>query len=118
MPGDYGGTWVWEAKAWSKLDLLLQPPLRNEAVFVYDPERQASVLFGGTVDFDLFLNDTWILEGNAWRPLKIDGAPQPRTRSAAFYDPIRHSIIMYGGEANRRIYSDMWEFKFPGETNP
>jgi hypothetical protein len=118
MPGDYGGTWIWEENAWSKLDLLLQPPLRNEAALVYDPVRQASILFGGTVDYALYFNDTWVLEDDTWRPLKIARAPQPRTRASAFYDPIRQSIIVYGGSVNRHIYGDMWEFKFPGETNP
>jgi hypothetical protein len=111
MPGDYGGTWIWENTTWSKLDLPLQPPLRNEAVFVYDPMANASVLYGGRADHDLYFNDTWVLEGNTWSPIKIARAPQLRAQAAAFYDPIRQSIIIYGGSINHRIYSDMWEFK-------
>lgn len=111
MPGDYGGTWIWEEAAWSKLDLSLQPPLRNEAVLVYDPIGQASVLYGGTVDYALYFNDTWVLEGNTWSPMKIARAPQPRAQAASFYDPIRQSIILYGGSLNHLIYGDMWEFK-------
>ncbi|MBI5943576.1 MAG: hypothetical protein HY864_04350 [Chloroflexi bacterium] len=118
MPGDYGGTWVWENKAWSKLDLSLQPSLRNEAVLVYGPLQDISVLFGGTVDYDIFFNDTWVLQEDAWSPLTIARAPRPRARAAAFYDPIRQSVIVYGGEANGQIFADMWEFKFSGETNP
>jgi hypothetical protein len=113
MGRDWGGTWIWEGNKWLKLNLAVQPPVRDEAVLVYDPVQKVSILFGGTNDNKFLFNDTWILDGETWVKLDTPSAPPQRSKAVAFYDPVRHSIILYGGERFGSAYSDMWELILP-----
>jgi hypothetical protein len=116
MGGEWSGTWIWEEKVWRKLELdpASQPPVRDEAILIYDPGLDLSVLFGGISISKTIYSDTWVLKGETWEQLDLSDAPTQRHRAAAFYDPIRNSIIMYGGETYGSIYADMWEFVLPG----
>ena len=111
MGGDWGGTWLWEGNRWRKLDLAVQPPVRDDSVLVYDSLQDRSILFGGTKDHILF-DDTWAFDGETWARVDTPRAPSQRSRAAAFYDPVRRSIILYGGEFNS-VYGDMWELILP-----
>lgn len=113
MGGDWGGTWIWKEAAWSKLDLTVQPPLRDYSVFVYDPILNQSVLYGGVSNTQFLFDDTWLFKEGTWTKLDTPSAPPQRSRAVAFYDPTRRSIIMFGGEGRGSIYNDMWELTLP-----
>ena len=95
------------------LGLASQPPLRDEAVLVYDPARDLSVLFGGTDEDRVLFDDTWIFQDDTWTKLEAPRFPPQRSKAAAFYDPLRRSVILYGGELYGSIYGDMWELALP-----
>jgi hypothetical protein len=110
MGGMWGGTWVWEASRWHKLDPAVAPSPREEAVLAYDPNNDYALLFGGVQDNRIMFNDTWILNDGTWAQIDTPVAPPQRNKAVAFYDPVRHSIIVYGGENVGSLYTDMWEF--------
>jgi hypothetical protein len=114
MGGRWGGTWVWQANAWKKLDPALQPPLRDHAVMVYDPLSGQSILFGGSTQAGTKFNDTWLLDGETWTRLETPSAPPQRDGAVAFFDPLRRSVILYGGAGGGRFLGDMWELVLPG----
>jgi len=113
MGGDWGGTWVWQGDFWQKPNMRVQPPRRDEATLVYDPNRNATILFGGTNADQYLYNDTWILQQDAWLQVETPSAPPQRSKAVAFYDPVRNSMILYGGEMFGSIHSDMWELILP-----
>lgn len=118
MGNTWGGTWIWKDSIWRTLDSGLQPPMRDEATLVYNPETDQIVLAGGINNSDTLYNDTWILDGETWEKLDLPSSPPQRHLAAAFYDPIRHSIILYGGEIMGSIYNDMWELTLPEGNQP
>ena len=113
MGREWGGTWIWKGDVWQKPDLAAQPPLRDEAVLVYDPARDLSILFGGTNEDKVLYDDTWIFQADTWTRLDAPRFPPQRNKAVAFYDPVRNSMIVYGGEVFGSIYSDMWELTLP-----
>jgi len=115
---EWGGTWIWKDDLWSKLDPIGQPPLREDPVFVYDPVRDHSILFGGRKNDEALFDDTWVFNGETWIQLGMPGSPPQRSKAIAFYDPTRQSVILFGGEGRGTIYSDMWELTLPEGNQP
>jgi hypothetical protein len=92
------------------------PRSRSEGIFVYDPERDAFVLFGGS-RVGANLNDVWVLrldDGPNWHQLEPTGPlPEGRWGAAGVYDPVRQQLVVCGGQDNRNgrppyLLSDAW----------
>jgi hypothetical protein len=78
---------------------------------VYDPQRRAVLLFGGTGDGPL--GDLWAWDGRAWTELAASGPP-PRELPLVGYDTRRRRLVVNGGRARSTTTSetltDTWEW--------
>lgn len=72
---------------------------------VYEAERHASVLFGGS-DADA---QTWIFKGGRWKAVFIEG-PSRRSDHAMAYDGKRHVTLLFGGSSTGGVLDDTWRF--------
>lgn len=80
------------------------PGPRAGAVFVYDPDNHAVLLFGGskavpTADGGnqaVSMDDTWLWNGKSWKQLAVQGPPA-RAAAVAAYDSARHVVVVFGG---------------------
>ena len=116
--GGYSGTYrndTWQlslgsAPAWTQLTTTGNPPASNWHSAIYDPVRDAMVVFGGiNPDTDL-RNQTWVLSfaTMAWTLLEPAGAlPEPRFGHTAVYDAIADRMIVFGGR-NPDFANDVW----------
>lgn len=80
------------------------PPGRWDHSAIYDPRRDAMIVFGGAsgaAEAPGALRDTWVLsfvDGNAWLPAPLDGSsPVGRFGHGAAYDPVGDRVIVLGG---------------------
>lgn len=117
---------VWELKTpgngwWRQLRPLGTPPAPRVACSaIRAPERDAIVVFGGSVPDSV--NDVWelTLEGRTeWKPIIAEGPqPPPRAWHSAVHDPTRSRMIVFGGSAGRHEWSthlnDTWELSLTG----
>lgn len=79
-------------------------------VFVYDPARRTTLLFGGARERGSYLRDTWTWDGQSWHEHRVPG-PEARGFAAAAFHTARGTIIMHGGRGQDGItYSDTWEW--------
>jgi hypothetical protein len=108
----HGGTWEWTG------DTLLNiagagPSARGGHMFVYDPQRQRCMLFGGMSD-DGVLADTWEWDGTAWHQIPASG-PSARMVGGAATDHANDRIILFSGwTADQTLLDDTWAWD--GET--
>jgi hypothetical protein len=64
--------------------------------FVYMPDRQEALLFGGQDAANRYLNDTWTWKAGCWIQRAPSHSPAARTNAAAAYDAVRHVVVVYG----------------------
>jgi hypothetical protein len=78
--------------------------------FVYMPERQQALLFGGTDSMNQGLSDTWVWQAGSgcWSQLSPSISPSARDGMAAAYDPNHHVVVLYGGHGAGQFLSDTW----------
>ncbi len=85
-PSGGAPTWIYDCagNAWRRPALDVEPPLRCNPGLVYDPGRQAMVLFGG-YDQAAALNDTWVFDGreDRWERRTPEVSPPPMFAPAA-----------------------------------
>jgi hypothetical protein len=96
--GYYGDTWSWDAATdkWTQLaPNPPTPPARSQCTLVYDPTREAIVLFGGYNGGGL--SDTWQLRGSTWTKCTQLGEPPARCLHASAYDSRRQRMWAFGG---------------------
>jgi hypothetical protein len=62
----------------------------------YDPNRQATTLFGGRLADGQAVGDTWAWDGAVWTQLGEDDA-LARSRHAMVYDSGRGVMVVFGG---------------------
>ncbi|MDU8886247.1 kelch repeat-containing protein [Yeosuana sp. MJ-SS3] len=86
------------------------PGKRWGHVLIYDQFRDQLVLFGGTRERGIYLNDTWIWDNKKWTKINTIG-PSERGFCAATFHKDRNTIIIHGGRGNdRTTYGDTWEW--------
>ncbi len=110
---------VWALSLTSPMAWTLLSPSSNapDLLFghraVYDPVRDAMIVFGGSDDAHLPHNEVWMLSlavFPTWSTLMPEGqAPPPRRGHVMVYDPRRDRILIHGGLANGSFLSDVWE---------
>jgi hypothetical protein len=68
---------------------------------VYDPDRNAIVLFGGLKvsggKYDEALNEMWIWDGNTWQQQFPANLPPARWGANMVYDRAHKSTVLFGG---------------------
>jgi hypothetical protein len=89
------------------------PSARVGHVMVYDPDRRAVVLFGGTGLDGVELNDVWVWNGeeDGWSGFETFGDWPARSGHTAFHDPGRGAIVVVGGERDGEFLDDIWELR-------
>ncbi len=107
----YNDTWNWDGLAWTLQAPAAKPPVRRFAPMVFDPARDAMILFGGDGANGVFLSDTWSWDGTNWTQLAVNG-PSARRDAAMAYDEARGELVLFGGfdTANR---NDTWVLQSP-----
>ncbi len=80
---------------------------------VYDPVRDAMIVFGGLDDAHIPHNEVWMLSlavFPTWSTLAPGGqAPPARAGHVMVYDPRRDRILIHGGMSADSFLSDVWE---------
>lgn len=64
--------------------------------FVYMPDRNAALLFGGQGSSNAYLNDTWSWSGGCWTLLSPANSPSAMVNLAAAYDAPRSTVVLWG----------------------
>jgi cysteine-rich repeat protein len=66
--GALGTVWTFDGTTWREVtppSSEVQPPGRRRSVFIYNPRRHRSLLFGGILPNGQILNDTWARDGTS-----------------------------------------------------
>jgi hypothetical protein len=71
------------------------PSRANAPALVFDSLRNATVLVGGLVEGQTYL-ETWAWEGEWWRRIDAPG-PRPRMSAGLAFDSRRGRIVLFGG---------------------
>lgn len=107
----FNNTWTWDGVVWTQLNPVNKPSVRRFAPMVFDPARDAMVLFGGDGANGVFVNDTWTWNGTNWTQLAVSG-PSARRTAAMAYDEARGEIVLFGG-FDTAIRNDTWVLHSP-----
>lgn len=118
-----GDTWEWTGGVLERVDspptseddserptgsLTSRPVPRAGHAFLYDPVREACLLFGGRGE-DGWLADTWAWDGTSWKKLDVDGpSPSARWFFGAATDLVEERIVLFGGTGPGGDLSDTW----------
>lgn len=101
--------------AWSVVPVAGTPPqARYDLAAVYDPVRDAMIVFGGYNRW--VLDDVWILTLSGtptWSRLTITGEAIARYRHVAFLDVERDRLIVFGG-TDGTASGDTWALELSG----
>ena len=109
-----GDTWEYDNTAgWQPINTNGPSP-REEAVMVYDSNRQRFVLFGGHTWGGGYLADTWEYDGSNWQSIQTANVPIDRATQGMAYDAGRNKVVLYGGwrgdQQGSNILGDTWEY--------
>lgn len=104
--------WEWNGATWvrrcnSALCREMRPSARENAVFVYDPARRVTLLFGGWGE-DQALGETWTWNGSSWSQRLPPVSPSARYGCGAAYDPSTRRIFLFGGVTERGEVNELW----------
>jgi len=107
--GAQNDLWVYNGKAWSKINTSTAPPARQLANMCFDKSEGQFVLFGGIDVKKNRLGDTWMLKNNQWVQLIIAG-PAARASHCMVYDAGEQCVYLYGGYIDDGL-KDFWQLK-------
>jgi hypothetical protein len=85
----------------------VRPSVRESPVFVYDPARQVTLLFGGFGDYEP-RDETWTWDGATWTQRLPPVSPSARYGCAAAYDPATQRIFVFGGITDEGEVDELW----------
>jgi len=100
---------------WRRLNPGGTPPAgRADHVMVYDPDGRRMVVFGGSPQRYVHINDVWVLTMSrgteSWQQVNPAGPlPGGRGYASGIYHPGRRSLILFGGYSTSTLYNDVWE---------
>jgi hypothetical protein len=90
-------TWTLQGGTWHLMQPRVSPPVLDGAIFVYDPVRKVTILYGpqrrplGTPT----VTDTWTWDGQTWSKVTVGSAPSLWTSTGAF-DQARGVLVVFG----------------------
>jgi len=104
--------WEWNGTDWAERCNTapcnqMRPSAREDAVFVYDPVRQVTLLFGGFAEGAL-RGETWTWDGSTWSQRLPPTSPSPRRSCAVSYDPSTRRIFVFGGLRDDGETNELW----------
>lgn len=101
--------WVLTGSDWQPL-FQGGPPVRRDAVLLYDSGRRRVVLHGGTGQADAPLQDTWEWGGAGWASVPSVGPPD-RHAAALAWTGTTNRVLLFGGESPQgQDLRDTWEY--------
>lgn len=111
-------TWRWNGTTWTTGPA--GPGSLCDQVFVYDPDRQRVVLWGGLrftgASVGIDLNQTWEWTGTSWTQRTTTSTPIARSVWAAGFDPASRGVLLSGGATGNGFqFGDTWTLR---PTNP
>ncbi|MFN3240353.1 MAG: kelch repeat-containing protein [Planctomycetota bacterium] len=101
-------SWSWDGLSWSQLQPSQSPPPRYAHGMSYDPFRQKTIVYGGTVNFG-YADDTWEFDGNSWQQVIPAATPGQRERIMLAFDEARRLAVVFGGYDGSRL-GTTWEY--------
>jgi hypothetical protein len=107
-------TWEWNPSTvtWTRRLPTTPPPYRAAAALGFDPVRNVTLLFGGTLvqSTTTDLGDTWEYSGVAgqWTKRTSVHAPVPRSSGALVFEQNLQRLVLAGGVSARRGQADLW----------
>jgi hypothetical protein len=94
--GALNETWTWDGCNWTKQPLQLNPPSKRiDAGMAYDAARGKVVLFGGTDQNGLPLNDTWTWDGATWTKQTPVPSPPTAVGASLAYDSATSTVVLF-----------------------
>jgi len=95
------------------------PPQGSEAVAVYDPAEQTTILFGGCSTVQCPSNQTWTFSRGVWtNATDPRDAPPARGFAAADYDANMGGVLLFGGVGSgSTLLNDTWLYAGGHWTN-
>lgn len=108
----YNDIWEWNGATWvrrctSARCRQMRPSARDNAVFVYDPARQVTLMFGGFGEGQA-LGETWTWNGSTWSQRLPPISPSARYGGAAAYDPSTRRVFLFGGVTEQGEVDELW----------
>jgi hypothetical protein len=108
---DFNDTWEFARGTWTPMNLSSAPSPRDGSLFVYDPNVDAIVLFGGFYTLESHSqgvdNDTWYFNGT-WSQTQPAVSPSARAMPGAVFDPELNAIYSFGGYGFPTALADSW----------
>ena len=92
----YAETWQWDGTDWTELAPAMSPPSRSNALMVYDPGRDRTILFGGQSSTGKLLGDTWEWDGTTWTEVTPPVSPIAR-----YFVPARTTLPRHDRDVRR-----------------
>lgn len=102
--------WEWKGEKWSEVDQgpVKPPPLSNHRA-VYDDRRSVAVLFGGSSERGVYLDETWEWNGATWTRRTPEPRPSARGNFSMAYDAKLKKVVIQGGKnSDGETLSDSW----------
>ncbi len=101
--------WSYNGKEW-KLLSNNGPEAREDAMLVYDAERNKTWLFGGRTNTTHF-TDCWEWDGQAWKKNALSIPFGARDHASAAYDATLKKILVFGGmNSSYAFTNDLWSW--------
>jgi hypothetical protein len=121
--GTSNDTWAYNgaANTWTEVKPPgTLPPARYAATMAYDSVTHRLIMFGGSNDLGVPLNDLWAYDAaaNSWTEVKPTGVlPPTRSGHAMVYDPVAHRLITFGGRGAAGVpLNDTWAYDAAANT--
>jgi MYXO-CTERM domain-containing protein len=104
--------WAWDGLTWRKRQATsrtqLWPPARSNAGLIFDPKRQALVLFAGFGN-KTQLSDLWTWDGATWTKQNTGDIFAARASPLVAWDAKREEVVIHGGyDFNYSFLQDTW----------
>jgi N-acetylneuraminic acid mutarotase len=105
---DSGGTWDWDGRVWTQLNLATSPAGRSGHAMAALGTKL--VVFGGSVDSDgdttPLLDDTWEWDGASWT--KLNPPTSPPARMGHSMATLGDKVVLFGGTGASGPLNDTW----------
>lgn len=104
-------TWSYEptTRRFTRLEPETRPPVRRDAMMVYDPLEDRVLLFGGQTGRTSHAQDLWSFDGDTWTELPVAEAPRGRRWGSSGIDE-QGTWLIFGGTDERVSFADLWRF--------
>jgi hypothetical protein len=109
-----GDTWLWDGRAWRKMETSVSPSARCGAVFSRGQDTFAAWLFGGRDAQGNHLDDLWMWDGLRSRWAQVSRAPlwpPARSHAAAAWDNVAEALVVHGGQGALGGLQDTWRYR-------